>query len=55
VTAPNSSTLSDGAAALVLMGGTKMKELGLKPLAKIVSWADAARVRFLYLYRLQSL
>lgn len=43
VTAPNSSTLSDGAAALVLMSKSKMMELGLKPLAKILSWADAAR------------
>ncbi len=44
VTAPNSSTLSDGAAALVLMSGSKMLELGLKPLAKVLGWADAARV-----------
>ena len=45
VTAPNSSPLSDGASALVLMSEAKMNELGLKPLVKILSWADAARVR----------
>jgi acetyl-CoA acetyltransferase len=48
VTAPNSSTLSDGAACLILMSGKKVKELGLKPLAKILSWADAARVCFFF-------
>ena len=42
VTAANSSTLNDGASALVLMSKEKMEELGLKPLAKIVSYADAA-------------
>ena len=41
VTAANASKLNDGAAALVLMSGEKMKELGLKPLAKIISYADA--------------
>ena len=35
-------TLNDGASALVLMSKEKMEELGLKPLAKIVSYADAA-------------
>ena len=45
VTAPNSSTLSDGAAALVLMSGEKVKELGLQPLAKILGFADAAQVK----------
>jgi acetyl-CoA C-acetyltransferase len=34
--------LNDGASALVLMSKEKMEELGLKPLAKIVSYADAA-------------
>ena len=43
VTAPNASNLSDGAAAIVLISGKKLKELGLKPLAKIRSTADAAR------------
>lgn len=41
VTAANASTMNDGAAALVLMSGEKMKALGLTPLAKIVSYADA--------------
>lgn len=42
VTAANASTLNDGASALVLISKEKMEELGLKPLAKIVSYADAA-------------
>ena len=41
VTAANASTLNDGAAALLLMSGAKAKELGLHPLAKILSYADA--------------
>jgi acetyl-CoA C-acetyltransferase len=41
VTAANASTMNDGAAALVLMSGDKMNELGLTPLAKIISFADA--------------
>jgi acetyl-CoA C-acetyltransferase len=41
VTAANASTLNDGAAALLLMSGEKAKELGLSPLAKILSYADA--------------
>jgi acetyl-CoA C-acetyltransferase len=41
VTAANASTMNDGAAALVLVSGEKMRELGLKPLAKIRSYADA--------------
>jgi acetyl-CoA C-acetyltransferase len=41
VTAANASALNDGAAALVLMSFDKAKELGLKPLAKILSFADA--------------
>jgi acetyl-CoA C-acetyltransferase len=41
VTAANASTMNDGAAALILMSGEKVKELGLKPLAKIVSYSDA--------------
>lgn len=43
VTAANASTLNDGASALILMSKEKMEELGLKPLAKIVSYADAAQ------------
>ena len=42
VTAANASTLNDGAAALVLMSAEKAAELGLTPLAKIKSFADAA-------------
>ena len=41
VTAANASTMNDGAAALVLVSKEKMEELGLKPLAKITSYADA--------------
>lgn len=43
VTAANASTINDGAAALVLMSAEKALELGLKPLAKISSYADAAQ------------
>ncbi len=41
VTAANASTINDGAAALVLVSEAKLKELNLKPLARIVSFADA--------------
>lgn len=41
VTAANASTMNDGAAALVLMSREKAQELGLKPIAKILSYADA--------------
>ncbi|MCX2496334.1 acetyl-CoA C-acyltransferase [Pedobacter sp. PF22-3] len=41
VTAANASTLNDGAAALVLMSADKATALGLKPLAKILGYADA--------------
>jgi len=41
VTAANASTINDGASALVLMSATKAAELGLKPLARIVAYADA--------------
>jgi acetyl-CoA C-acetyltransferase len=43
VTAANSSKLNDGAAALVLMSKEKAESLGLKPIAKIISFADAAQ------------
>jgi acetyl-CoA C-acetyltransferase len=42
VTAANASTLNDGASALVLMSADKAAELGLTPIARIVSYADAA-------------
>ena len=42
VTAANASTLNDGAAALILMSKEKAQELGITPIAKIVSYADAA-------------
>lgn len=41
VTAANASTINDGAAALVLMSEDKAKELGIQPLATILSFADA--------------
>ncbi len=41
VTAANASTLNDGAAALLLMSDDKAKELGLKPIARVLSYADA--------------
>ena len=41
VTAANASTMNDGAAAVVLMSGEKMKSLGINPIAKILSFADA--------------
>lgn len=42
VTAANASTINDGGAALVLMSAEKAKELQIKPIAKIRSYADAA-------------
>jgi acetyl-CoA C-acetyltransferase len=43
VTAANASTINDGAAALVLASGEKARSLGLKPLARIVSYATHAQ------------
>jgi len=43
VTAANASTLNDGASALVLMSREKAEALGLKPLARIMGFADAAQ------------
>lgn len=43
VTAANASTINDGGAALVLMSAEKAAELGISPLAKIKSYADAAQ------------
>ncbi len=42
VTAANASTINDGAAALILISKEKAEELGLKPVARLVSYADAA-------------
>ena len=42
VTAANSSSINDGASALVLSTLDKSKELAGKPVARILSWADAA-------------
>ena len=43
VTAANASTINDGAAALVLMSAERAEKLGLRPLARIRSQADAAQ------------
>ena len=43
VTAANASTMNDGASALVLMSKEKVMELGVKPIAKIIGFADAAQ------------
>jgi acetyl-CoA C-acetyltransferase len=43
VTAANASTMNDGASALVLMSKEKVQELGVKPIAKIIGFADAAQ------------
>ena len=43
ITAANASKINDGAAAVVLVSEEKMKELGLKPIARIVSFADASQ------------
>ena len=43
VTAANASTLNDGASAVILMSKEKANELGLNPIAKIISYADAAQ------------
>jgi acetyl-CoA C-acetyltransferase len=42
VTAANASTINDGAGAMILMSAEKAAELGIKPLAMIKSYADAA-------------
>lgn len=42
ITAANASTLNDGASAVVLASEAEVKKLGVKPLAKIVAFADAA-------------
>ncbi|MEM9834289.1 MAG: acetyl-CoA C-acyltransferase [Bacteroidota bacterium] len=43
VTAANASTINDGASAMLLVSEQKVKELGLKPIAKILGFADAAQ------------
>ena len=43
VTAANASTINDGAAALVLMSKEKAEEMGIKPIASIKGYADAAK------------
>lgn len=43
VTAANASSINDGAAALILMSEEKVKALGVKPIAKIKGFADAAQ------------
>ncbi len=43
VTAANASTINDGASALLLMSKEKAEELGIKPIAKIIGFADAAQ------------
>ena len=42
ITAANASTINDGASALIIMSKEKANELNLKPLAKIISYADSA-------------
>jgi acetyl-CoA C-acetyltransferase len=43
VTAANASTINDGASALILMSKEKAEELGVKPIAKILGFGDAAQ------------
>lgn len=43
VTAPNAPSLNDGGAAVVLVSAEKLAELGIKPLARIVGWGEAAK------------
>lgn len=43
ITAANASTLNDGASALILASEEAVQKFGLKPIAKIVSYADAAQ------------
>lgn len=48
ITAANASTLNDGASAVVLMSKEKAEALGLKPIAKIIGFADAAQAPALF-------
>lgn len=43
VTAPNASPINDGGAAVVLVSYKKLKELNLKPIARILGWGEAAQ------------
>lgn len=43
ITAANASKINDGAAAVILASGEKVQELGLKPIVKIISFADASQ------------
>jgi acetyl-CoA C-acetyltransferase len=43
ITAINASKINDGASAMVLMSGEKVKELGVSTIGKIVSFADASQ------------
>ena len=43
VTAGNSSSISDGAAALVLVSGARAAALGLRPIARLAAWGEAAQ------------
>jgi acetyl-CoA C-acetyltransferase len=43
VTAANASTINDGAAAVLLMEGEKMKSMGMQPLARVIGYGDAAQ------------
>jgi len=43
VTAANASTINDGAAAIILMSKEKVDELGIKPIAKLIGYGDAAQ------------
>ena len=48
ITAANASTLNDGASAIVLMSKKKAEALGLKPIARIIGFADAAQAPALF-------
>jgi acetyl-CoA C-acetyltransferase len=43
ITAANASKINDGAAAIILISEAKMKALGIKPIAKIIAYADASQ------------
>lgn len=43
ITAANASKINDGAAAVILASEAAVKKHGLRPLARIISWADAAK------------
>ena len=43
ITAANASKINDGAAAVVLVSEEKLRELGIRPVARIISFADASQ------------